>query len=74
MGLSRFGVYWDSIFFGFVSGSSSVDYKLVGLGPVWQPYSNTKLHILNNIIHFFTHMYVKNTQITLLKLTYQISP
>ena len=42
---------------------------------VWQSYSNTKLHILNNIIHIFTHIftysYIKNTQTTLLKLTYQ---
>ena len=39
--------------------------KIKSLGHVWQPYSNTKLHILNNITHIFTyffiHMYIKNT-------------
>ena len=33
---------------------------------VWQPYLNTKLHLLNNITyiftHFFIHTYIKNTQ------------
>ena len=47
-------------------------------GPVWQSYLNIKLHILNDItyifIHFFTHMYIKNTQITLFKLTHQQVP
>ena len=45
---------------------------------VWQLYSNTKLHILNNIIHIFTyffiHICIKNTQTTFLKLTHQIGP
>ena len=40
--------------------------------------SNQHFHILNNFshisTHFFTHMYIKNTQTTLLKLTNQMGP
>ena len=40
-------------------------------GPVWLVISNQYFHILNNLTHFFTHTYIKNTQTTLFKLTYQ---
>ena len=34
---------------------------------VWKVSSNTLLSILNNIIYFFTYIYIKNIQTTLLK-------
>ena len=44
-------------------------------GTVWWTSSNIYFHILNNFTyisnHFFTCMYIKNTQTTLLKLFYQ---
>ena len=47
-------------------------------GPVWWASSNTHFYILNNFIHilthFFTHIYIKNTQTILLKFLYQMSP
>ena len=36
--------------------------KIFGGGGVCKVSSNTLLSILNNISHFFTHMYIKNTQ------------
>ena len=48
------------------------------LGLVWLVSSNQHFHILNNISHIsiylFTHIYIKNTQTTLLKLTNQTGP
>ena len=50
----------------------------MSLSPVWWTSSNIYFHILNNFTyilkHFFTYMYIKNTQITLLKFLYQMSP
>ena len=47
------------------------------LGLVWYCSYNYYFHILNNIIYIFTHFfintYIKNTQIILLKLLYQIA-
>ena len=47
------------------------------LGPVWWVSLNSHFHILNNITHiftyFFTHMYFKKLQTTILKLLYQTS-
>ena len=37
-------------------------------------YSNTKLHILNNITNIFIHIYIKNIPTILLKLAHQTSP
>ena len=48
------------------------------LGHVWWVSSNSHFHILNNITHisthFFTHMYFKKLQTTILKLLYQTPP
>ena len=35
---------------------------------------NSHFHILNNIIHFFTHVYFKKPQTIILKLPYQTLP
>ena len=46
-------------------------------GPIWWASSNAHFYILNNLIHisthFFTHIYIKNTQTILLELFYQMS-
>ena len=45
--------------------------------PYWLANSNNNFYILNNFLHisiyFFIHTYIKNIQITLLKLTNQIA-
>ena len=57
---------------------SPIKQKTVKLRHVWQPILSNFLSILNTLthifIHFFTHTYIKNIQITLIKLFYQTPP